>query len=304
MTETKLGASRVAYLGPEGTFSYFTGAEYAHDCLNMPEAVLCPCADLPAVFEAVMGGQAELGVVPLENSLRGTVGQSFDLFLRHSIAIQGEVFARISNALVSRENGMSALRVVYSHAQPLAQCAGWLRKHLPDVAVVPVESTATAARRAADEQCAAAIGHWRLASLLGLGVLASGIEDEPDNWTRFVLVARPETAWPLEKAQGTIAGAARSSLLFTLPDKPGALAGVLNTLAAYDINMRKLESRPLSGECWKYAFFVDVECDLREARYTFALGDLTKACTMLRLLGSYGAGQHLGIGSVQGAEHE
>ena len=304
----------VAYLGPEGTFSFFTGQDYVHEHLGVPDAVLRPCADLADVFEAVAGGCCQLGMVPLENSLRGTVGQSFDLFLRHELVIRGEVFARISNALLSREATLGAVRVVYSHAQPLAQCAGWLRRHLPGVPVVPVESTAAAARRAAGEAGAAAIGHWRLSALFDLQMLASAIEDESGNWTRFVAVTRPETFWPPEAATGHHrAGAAieRSSLLFTLPDKPGALARILCILADHGVNMRKIESRPLHGGLpdnrespWKYAFFVDVECDVSAPERAGVLGAVAAACTSLRLLGSYEAGPRLGIGSVKEKDHD
>lgn len=164
----------VAYLGPEGTFSYFAGVEYLGHA-----AQFHPCNDLAEVFEEVASGQCELGVVPLENSLQGTVGVSFDLFLKHEVYIQAELFSRISHCLLSNAPSLAAVRTVYSHPQPLAQCGVWLRAHLPGAALVPVESTAAAAQRAAAQPDAAAIGHGKLADLLGLGVLARRIENEP-----------------------------------------------------------------------------------------------------------------------------
>ena len=249
----------VAYLGPEGTFSYFAGVEYLGRAARFR-----PCNDLAQVFEEVSGGACELGVVPLENSLQGTVGVSFDLFLRHEVFIQAELFSRISHCLLSNAASLAEVTTVYSHAQPLAQCAGWLREHLPSAALVPVESTAAAARRAV-EPGTAAIGNGRLAAMTGLGLLASRIEDAPG----------------------------KTSLLFTLPDRAGALSAVLSLLGANGINMRKIESRPLRGQCWKYAFFADVECDLEAPQYAEALHKLNDACTFFRILGSYPTGPQL-----------
>ncbi len=178
----------VAYLGPEGTFSYFAGVEYLGHA-----ACFHPCRDIAGVFEEVCSGACELGVVPLENSLQGTVGVSFDLFLKHDVVIEAELFSRISHCLLSTAESLARIRTVYSHPQPLAQCGGWLRAHLPAAALVPVESTAAAAERAVAEADTAAIGNGKLADLLGLGVLARRIEDEPGNWTRFVIIA-PRTA--------------------------------------------------------------------------------------------------------------
>ena len=152
----------VAYLGPEGTFSYFAGVEYLGRAARFH-----PCNDLAQVFEEVSDGTCELGVVPLENSLQGTVGVSFDLFLRHEVYIQAELFSRISHCLLSNATSLAEITTVYSHPQPLAQCAGWLRAHLPTAGLVPVESTAAAARRAVDPGTAA-IGNGKLAAMTGL----------------------------------------------------------------------------------------------------------------------------------------
>lgn len=296
---------RAAYLGPEGTFSYFAAHDYLHG--HMParagEAACIACPDLADVFEAVASGACLLGFVPLENSLRGTVGQSFDLFLQHDVTIVAELYARISHCLLGHENNLAAIRVVYSHPQPLAQAGGWLRAHLPGVPQVALESTAAAAQRAAAEPGAAAVGHWRLSALHKLHVLARAIEDDAANWTRFVIITRDRAACSALVAPGTPPGSPpssrdehRSSLLFTLPDKPGALAAILNLLAEADINMRKLESRPLirpGGENWKYAFFVDVECDMGDAAHAPVLEALRGRCETLRLLGTYPQGPYL-----------
>lgn len=284
----------VAYLGPEGTFSYFAGLEYLGHA-----ATFHPCNDIAQVFEEVASGQCELGVVPLENSLQGTVGVSFDLFLKHEVFIQAELFSRISHCLLSNAPSLAAVRTVYSHPQPLAQCGTWLRTHLPNAGLVPVESTAAAAQRAAqgpDQGHTAAIGHGKLADLMGLGTLAGRIEDEPGNWTRFVIIGPKNSAaqsGKMQNPQPGHGGADKTSLLFTLPDKAGALSRVLDLMAGHGINMRKLESRPLRGQCWKYVFFADVESDLEDPRHADLLVQLGHACTGFRILGSYPTGPQL-----------
>ena len=280
----------VAYLGPEGTFSYFAGVEYLGHAASFQ-----PCRDIAGVFEEVCSGACELGVVPLENSLQGTVGVSFDLFLKHDVVIEAELFSRISHCLLSNEESLARVRRVYSHPQPLAQCGGWLRAHLPAAALVPVESTAAAAERAAREPGAAAIGNGKLADMIGLSVLARRIEDEPGNWTRFVIIA-PRTASARvvpRPTPGGNAGADKTSLLFTVPDKAGALSTVLELLAANGINMRKLESRPLHGQLGKYVFFADVESDLDHPRHAELLQKLGHACASFRILGTYPTGPQL-----------
>ena len=282
----------VAYLGPEGTFSYFAGVEYLGHAASFH-----PCNDLPQVFADVHSGRCELGVVPLENSLQGTVGVSFDLFLKYDVHIQAELFSPISHCLLSHAASLAEITTVYSHPQPLAQCGGWLRSHLPQAGLIPVESTAAAARMAAATPQSAAIGNGKLADMTGLSILARRIEDEPGNWTRFVIIG-PRPVGQLDKLPRTTpvpghTGADKTSMLFTLPDKSGALSGVLSLLAEHKINMRKLESRPLRGQCWKYVFFTDVECDLTAPQYEDLLRKLAETCTSFRILGSYATGPQL-----------
>lgn len=272
---------KIVYLGPEGTFSHLAAMEYlGHSVEYLPKA------NFEAVFAAVSRGEAELGVIPLENSLEGSVGQSLDLFHRHDVFIQAELFCRIRHALLSKAMRMEDVSVVYSHPQPLAQCAQWLHANLPNAALIPLESTAAAARTVVDKPGAAAVGQSRLAEMHGLSVLASGIEDAPDNWTRFCIIA----ASRLADGQSD-----KTSILFTTPDKPGALAAVLATLAEAGINMSKLESRPLKSEKWKYVFFADLECDLYAEEHKKALALLRERCHTLRLLGSYPSGPKLDL---------
>lgn len=270
---------KVVYLGPEGTFSYFAGIEYLGH-----SADFVACRTIAEVFQSVSSREAELGIVPLENSLQGSVGQILDMFLAHDIYIQAELFCKISHALLSSASDLASIETVFSHPQALEQCAGWLRIHLPDARVVPVESTAAAADKVADDKSACAIGHERLGKMFRLNVLSNGIEDIPDNWTRFIIIG---SKLPEGGNQD------KTSILFTLPDKSGALVGVLSLLAQNGINMKKLESRPLRSKKWQYVFFADLECDLSDYRYNELKRELTDACHFLRILGSYPAGSYL-----------
>ncbi len=270
---------RVVYLGPEGTFSYFAGVEYLGHSADFFSR-----NSLEDVFRAVDSREAELGIIPLENSLQGSVGQSLDLFLKFEVFIHAEVFCRISHALLSNEKTLAEIKKVYSHPQALQQCSVWLRTNLPGVPIIPDESTASAARRAAGETGAAALGHRKLAGIFHLDILEQGLEDVPDNWTRFLVIsASPPETGSREK----------TSLLFTVMDKPGSLVKALNVLSRKGINMKKLESRPMRVEKWRYVFFTDVECDLTSEEYADVLRELEENCHFLRILGSYPHGPQI-----------
>ena len=279
---------RVVYLGPEGTFSYYAGLHYLGQASSFT-----PCPGLEEVFRSVRTRQAELGIIPLENSLQGSVGQSLDLFLRFEVYIQAEIFCRISHSLLSSAENLSDIQVVYSHPQALQQCTTWLNSHIPQARIVPMPSTAAGAKRVQIEPGAAAIAHPGLARSLGLKVLRTGIEDLPENWTRFLIIGPDHP--PLGNRDKT-------SLVFTLPDRPGSLAAVLNLLAREGVNMKKLESRPSRGERWQYVFFADVECDLSGQEYAQLMQDMEQACHSLRILGSYPNGPSLDLASFPAEE--
>ena len=266
---------RVAYLGPEGTHSHFAAVGFLGQLMEYR-----PCANFREIFASVQDGRCALGVVPLENSLHGSVVQNFDLFTEFDVHIQAEFVNRIQHCLLSSEPSVETIKTIYSHPQALAQCQNWLRRHAPHAVLVSVESTAAAARRCLQEPHTAAIGHHSLSSLLSLPVLAASLEDEADNQTRFVVIA-PQ---PAENPE-----ADRTSVLFTLPDRPGALARVLDLFARSGINLRKLESRPLRAEPWKYAFFADLECSLCKPDYAPIMRELWDVCASIRLLGCYTA---------------
>ena len=279
---------KIAYLGPEGTFSHFAGMDYLGH-----SATFQPCRDILQVFEEVCSGSCDLGVIPLENSLQGSVGVSLDLFLKHEAIINAELYSRITHSLLSNCANFSEIRRVYSHPQPLAQCQGWLRANLPNVELVPVESTAAAAKQAAADAHGASIGHPRLAKMNDLEILANKIEDEPGNWTRFVIISTPKFGNDKKTLPIVSTGVDKTSILFTVPDKPGALSQIIELFARHKVNMRKLESRPMRGQPWKYVFFADVESALEEVDNGLLLQKLDQACNSFRILGCYAAGSQI-----------
>ena len=283
---------RAACLGPAGTFSYLG----AHDFLGK-STELEPLPNLESVFSAVADGKTQLGVVPLENSLQGSVGQSLDLFLLYAVHITAEFFYRVQHSLLFTGQNMAEIKKIYSHPQPLAQCSGWLNSHLPNVPLFTAESTAQAAQLAAKEPGAAAIGHSNLASLYGLNAIAENIEDQANNWTRFAVIAPGfiESNQALIKSSAKEQAIQKTTLLFTLNNQPGALAAVLNLITNARLNLSKLESRPAlyenGGENWSYTFFADVDANLLEKPEI--LQELKTRCHFLRVLGVYALGRKL-----------
>ena len=275
----------VAYLGPEGTFSYFAAVDFLGESSTFE-----PCRDFNEIFRGISLGRFDFGVIPLENSIHGTIAQSFDLFSEYEVSIQAEFYSRIANSLLSAEGTLDDVKVVYSHAQPLGQCATWLRAHLPGVKLVSVESTAAAAWKASREKGAASIGHRSMAEKLGMRSLADNIQDDTSNWTRFVLVRAGDAGTGNAKEQENF----KSYLLFTVPNRAGTLSTVLNAFSAHGVNMTKLESRPMKGApCWDYIFFADVECDLTSPERAPLLEDLHAHCSSVRVLGCYPEGPRL-----------
>lgn len=261
----------VAFLGPEGTHSYFAATGFLGQRMQYQ-----PCQDFRDVFASVAEGRCALGVVPLENALHGTVVQCVDLFMEYDVYIQAEFLNRIQHCLLSAEESFESIYTVYSHPQALAQCQRWLRQHMPHASLVSTESTAAAARRCLAEPQTASVGHSSLSTRLSLPILARNLEDEADNQTRFVIIG-PK---PVETENANL-----TSILFSLSDKPGSLAQILDLLARAGVNLRKLESRPSRGERWKYAFFADLEAT--RPTLDTVLETLRPLCHRFRELGSY-----------------
>jgi chorismate mutase/prephenate dehydratase len=266
---------KVAFLGPEGTFTQT--AVYKHFGHSVRAL---PLPSIDEVFHEVEKGNADFGVVPIENSTEGTVNHTLDRFLNSPLKICGEVELRIHQYLMGRMDDLGQIARVCSHAQSLAQCRGWLNEHLPSVERVPVSSNAEAARRARDESGTAAIAGKTAAEVYGLTLLATEIEDRPDNTTRFFVVGRR-----LFKPSG----ADRTTLLVSTNETagPGALHRLLGPLAKHGINLTRIESRPSQRRKWDYVFFIDIEGHVDDPKVAAALEGLKSQASLYRVLGSY-----------------
>jgi chorismate mutase / prephenate dehydratase len=266
---------KVAFLGPEGTFSQAAVIKHFGSSVR---ALPLPAID--EVFHEVEGGIADFGVVPIENSSEGTVNHTLDMFLGSGLKICGEVELRIHHHLMGRMTALSDVRRVCAHAQALAQCRGWLDDQLPDVERVAVSSNAEGARRARDERGSAAIASRAAAEIYGLTLLADEIEDRPDNTTRFLVVGRKLF---------TASGADRTTLLVSASDTddPGALFRLLEPFAEHRINMTRIESRPSRKRKWDYVFFIDVEGHVSDPPLAKALASLEQRASLFKILGSY-----------------
>ena len=263
----------IAYLGPEGTYSQAAALKhFGHSVQTRPYA------SIDEIFREVEAGVCHYGVVPVENSIEGVINHTLDSFMQSPLHICGEVELRIRHQLLSKVAGLNEILVVYSHRQSLAQCRRWLDGHLPNLERVAVSSNAEAARRAAAEPGAAAIAGEAACELYGLGTLASGIEDDPTNTTRFLVIGHP-TASP--------SGDDKTTILFSTPNRPGALYRVLGAFAESGISMTRIESRPSRREMWDYLFFVDIEGHAGDPGVADALERLRERAAMVKVLGSY-----------------
>jgi chorismate mutase/prephenate dehydratase len=265
----------VAYLGPEGTFSQEAVVKHFGAATGGR-----PQASIDEVFRAVESGESAYGVVPVENSTEGAVGRTLDLLLNTSARICGEVNLPVRQNLMSKAAGRDAVRTVYSHTQSLAQCQGWLARHLPDAERVAVVSNAEAARLAAKDRRAAAIASRTAAALYGLRLLARNIEDDPKNTTRFLVLGREDAA---------PSGHDKTSLILSTRNVPGAVHDLLTPLARHGVSMTRFESRPARTGRWEYVFYIDLEGHRADTRVAEALAALEAKAAMLKLLGSYPA---------------
>jgi chorismate mutase/prephenate dehydratase len=268
-------AIRVAYLGPEGTFSEQAVRKHFGQSV---EAL--PFASVDEAFRRCESGAAQFAVVPVENSTEGAVGRTLDLLVASPLKICGEIELRIQQNLLSKAQSQKAIRRIYSHSQSLAQCNNWLAQNLPGAERVPVGSNAEAAQRAAREEGAAAIAGEAAAGRYGLAVLARAIEDDPNNTTRFLVLGKLEPG---------PTGRDRTSLVMSAENKPGAVHALLTPLADHRVSMTRIESRPLRtrASLWEYFFFIDVEGHQKDAAVARALAALRDKAPFLKVLGSY-----------------
>jgi chorismate mutase / prephenate dehydratase len=266
---------KVAYLGPEGTYSQ--SAVLKHFGHSVRALSL---ASIDEVFQEVQAGNADFGVVPVENSSEGTVNNTLDRFMSTSLHICGEVELRVHHNLIGRMKDLAQVQRVCAHPQALGQCRGWLDEHLPGIERVPVSSNAEGARRARDEKGTAAVAGVVAAEVYALDILAPNIEDSDDNTTRF-LVLGSKLLQPSGQDKTTILVSGSETT------ESGALFRLLEPLANHKVNLTRIESRPSRRRKWDYVFFIDLEGHAADGPVAKALAELRKRASLFRVLGSY-----------------
>jgi len=267
---------QVAYFGPEATFTHQAALRQFGQ--NAP---LTCCKSISDVFSDVERDRADYGVVPIENSTEGVVNHTLDMFVDSSLSICSELEMPIHLALLGRKSKVPlarAVKTLYAFGQPLAQARRWVETHLPFTHVVEAGSTAQSAQWAAKHPHSAAIASSIAAKIYDLDILASRIEDSPNNFTRFLVVGktRPEPT-----------GRDKTSILFSIKDHVGALHDMLLPFKKYGLNMTKIESRPTRQRAWEYVFFVDFLGHRSDKKVQQALALLERSCVFLKVLGSY-----------------
>jgi len=264
---------RVAFQGEPGAYS--EQAVFAY----FGQVDTQPCETFDAVFDAVASHSCDSALIPIENSLAGSIHQNYDLLLRHSVHIVGEHLLRVRHCLIAFPGVEKAdIRRVISHPQALGQCAEYLRAL--GVKAEPAYDTAGSVKilKTTGDRSMAAVASQRAAEIYGMQILEEGIEDNPENYTRFLAVQR-DSVLP--------AGEAKTSIVFTLKNQPGALFKALSVFALRDIDLTKIESRPLAGKPWEYLFYIDFIGATDQERVRKALDHLNEYALMLRVLGSY-----------------
>jgi chorismate mutase/prephenate dehydratase len=266
---------KVAYLGPEATFTHEAALRSFGASVELE-----PQATVSEVFTRVERGEAGHGIVPVENSMEGTVTHTLDELMNSPLKVCGEVYLPVSQNLISCEPSLDRVRIVCSHPMALSQAAPWLRHELPSALLEEVESTGEAARRAAREPGVAAVGSVLAAEAHHLNVLARSIQDARTNATRFIVLGR-------EWAGRT--GRDKTSVVFSVKDRPGVLRDALAAFAEEGINLTRIESRPSRKRAWTYVFFADFDGHPEEERVQRALAALEEHCPYVSLIGAYPA---------------
>lgn len=264
---------KVAYLGPEGTFTNLAALRHFGS-----SAMYVPVDSIKAVFDAVESGRVNYGVVPVENSNEGVVSYTLDMFMDCDLKISAEIMLEVSHNLLSRSGDKIKIKKIYSHPQATAQCRGWLESTMPNVPILESTSTARAAEIAAGDEDAAAIASELAARVYDLQFVERHIEDNKNNYTRFLVIAND---YPSKS------GKDKTSILFSVKDRPGALYDVLLPFRKSKINLTKIESRPSKRRAWEYIFFVDMEGHIEDKKVRKAIEDIKDICLYLKHLGSY-----------------
>jgi chorismate mutase/prephenate dehydratase len=268
---------RIAFLGPEHTYSHEAARERFGSSVEF-----APQSSIGAVFQAIDGGRADFGVVPVENSTEGSINLTLDLLIDTRLVIIGEILLPIRHALLSRSGDPRAIRKIVSHQQSLGQCRGYLQANFPDCELEAVASNAFAAERAAHDAHVAAIASREAGVAYGLTAIAENIQDLATNTTRFLVMGS-------RAAERT--GADKTTVLFAVADKVGALYEAITLFARNSINISKIESRPLRSRPWEYIFFVDLGGHRDDPRLKRALKALERKALFSKVLGSYPEGR-------------
>ncbi len=269
--------ARVGYLGPETTFTHMAAAKFFG---HAPEFI--PMGNITEVFEEVERRRADFGVVPVENSVEGTVALTLDGLHDFKVKLCGEIYLPISHDLISQSGRVDKIKRILSHPHALAQCRGWLQRHLPAVPTEEVVSTAQAARWASVDPSVAAIASPMAARTYNLQVVAKSIEDFAGNTTRFLVLGQ-QCPRP--------SGNDKTSLLLSLEDRPGSLFRLLEPLAEREVNLTKIQSRPVKDEPWRYLFYVDIAGHIEDQKVKEGVEAIREGCTFLKWLGSYPKGE-------------
>jgi prephenate dehydratase len=278
----------IAHLGPPGTYTEQAAVFYVNWLSKNTgtEAILCPYPSISQSLQAVADGQAQLAVVPVENSIEGSVTMTLDtLWQLDTLQIQLALVLPIVHTLISCATSLDNIKTVYSHPQALAQCQGWLQRFLPTVEIIANNSTTEALQRLEQDPTTAAIASSRAAQLYNLPILANAINDYPENFTRFLVISQGETNTGHYTSKAV---ASHTSLAFSTPANiPGALVKPLQIFAQLGINLSRIQSRPTKRSLGEYLFFIDVEADANEPQMQSALAELSMHTEILKILGAY-----------------
>jgi len=265
---------KVSFQGEPGAYSELAVFSYFGKEVNT-----LPCESFDAMFDSVASGKSDAALAPIENSLAGSIHQNYDLLLRHDLHIVGEYLLRVRHCLIAMPGAKKEdIKKAVSHPQALGQCAGYLRSH--GIKAEQAYDTAGSVKMLKESGAldVAAIASKRAAELYGMQILEEGIEDNAENYTRFLVVGREPTVPELE---------AKTSIVFTLKNAPGSLFKAMSVFALRDIDLTKIESRPLQGKPWEYLFYIDLIGSLQNETVRRALEHLGEYAVMLRVLGSY-----------------
>ncbi len=264
---------KVACLGPLATFTHLAALRHFGS-----SARFIPVESIKDVFEVVQEGKADYGVVPIENSNEGVISYTLDMFMDFDLKIAAEIMLEINHNLLSISGDIGKIRKIYSHPQAIAQCRRWIEKNLPNVTIIDATSTAKAAELASKDEEGAAIASELAAKIYDLSFVERHIEDNKNNYTRFLVVSRefpPPT------------GKDKTSVMLSIKDRPGALYEVLAPFKKAKINLTKIESRPSRRKAWEYIFFIDMDGHVDDKKVRKALKEIEEDCLFLKVLGSY-----------------